>query len=58
MKWEDLMQAWNQCELQEQYTQGSNFRRDAALAQERLLYRGLADHGRGHPLEPVPCQRH
>ncbi len=41
MRWNDLVQSWNQCEPQEQYTQGSNFRRDAALAQERLLYRGL-----------------
>ncbi len=42
MKWGELMQAWNaQCEASERYTQASNFRRDAALAQDRLLYRGL-----------------
>jgi hypothetical protein len=42
MKWEDLRRAWNaQCAPDEVYTQGTNFRRDAALAQDRLLYRGL-----------------
>ncbi len=39
--WSDLMREWNQqCEPGEEYSQVSNFRRDAALAQERLLYRG------------------
>lgn len=42
IKWNDLMQAWNdRCEPGERYTQCSNFRRDARLAQERLLYRGM-----------------
>ncbi len=49
MKWEDLRRAWNaQCAPDEVYTQGTNFRRDAALAQDRLLYRGLVKpRGRG-----------
>ncbi len=47
-QWAELMQAWNaQCEPGEAYTQVSNFRRDAVLAQDRLLYRGLVK-PRGH----------
>lgn len=39
--WTVLMQEWNQqCDAGEEYPHVSNFRRDAALAQERLLYRG------------------
>jgi hypothetical protein len=39
--WGVLMQEWNQqCDPGEEYPHVSNFRRDAALAQERLLYRG------------------
>lgn len=39
--WAVLMQEWNQrCDPGQEYPHVSNFRRDAALAQERLLYRG------------------
>jgi hypothetical protein len=49
MKWTELFQAWNaQCAPEDAYSQESNFRRDAVLAQDRLLYRGLVKpRGRG-----------
>ncbi len=41
MMWSDLMREWNQqCEPEEKYSHVSNFRRDAPLARDRLLYRG------------------
>lgn len=50
MKWNELFHVWNaQCAPEYAYSQESNFRRDAVLAQDRLLYRGLVKpRGRGN----------